>query len=226
MLVTQEDIRVPLSRKRIQALYDSMTSIYDLLTRYEKGSLGRALEIANPEENCIVLDAGFGTGKTTVELARKLCNSGEVYGFDVSQKMANRAQKALHACDLVDRANLIVADAQNASFRDSIFDLVFSSYMLDLIDTAAIPRVLLEFKRLLKPNGRLVLIGLSKGSKWHDNMKLYEWVYKRAPSLLGGCRPVQVAPYLRKLGFNQVEREYVRPGHLMPTEIVSASKGV
>lgn len=224
MSVADGDVRVPLSGKKIQALYDSMSSIYDLLTRYEKGSLKRALEIANLRENLIVLEAGFGTGRTLVELVKRVGNAGEVYALDVSQKMTNRARRVLRRHNLSDRVNFIVGDAEKTSFGDAIFDLVFSSYMLDLIDTAAIPRVLLEFKRLLKPTGWLVLVGLSKGSKWHDNMKLYEWLYRRSPSLLGGCRPVQLAPHLQELGFKNVNREYMRAGHLMPTEIVWAYK--
>jgi len=224
MPVTDRDVRVPLSGKRIQALYDSVSSIYDLLTRYERGSLKRALEIANLRENLVVLEAGFGTGRTLVELAKRVGNAGEVYALDVSQKMTNRTRRVLHRRNLSDRVNFIVGDAENTSFSDAIFDLVFSSYMLDLIDTAAIPRVLLEFKRLLKPTGWLVLVGLSKGSKWHDNMKLYEWVYRRSPSLLGGCRPVLLGPHLQELGFKNVNREYIRAGHLMPTEIVWAYK--
>ena len=225
MSVTHGDVQVPLSGKRIQALYDSMSSIYDLLTRYEKGSLNKALEIANPRENLVVLEAGFGTGKTVTELARRVGDTGEVYALDISQKMAKRAHRVLRRLNLSDRVNLIVGDAENTSFCDSVFDLVFSSYVLDLIDTAALPRVLLEFKRLLRPSGWLVLVGLSKGAKWYDNMKLYEWVYRRSPSLLGGCRPVLLAPYLQELGFKDVNREYMRAGHLMPTEIVWANKG-
>jgi ubiquinone/menaquinone biosynthesis C-methylase UbiE len=201
-----------------------MSSTYDLLTRYEKGSLKRALEIANPRRNSVVLEAGFGTGKTVLELAKKVTNEGGVYAVDVSRKMTNSTRRVLHRCSLTDRVSLVLADAERTPFHDAIFDLVFSSYMLDLIDTAAIPRVLMEFKRLLKPGGRLVLAGLSRGSEWYNNMKLYEWVYRRSPSLLGGCRPVLLAPYLQQLGFKDVKREYMRAGHLMPTEIVWANK--
>ena len=223
-LVTHGDVRVPLLGKRIQSLYDSMSPIYDLVTQYEKESLKKALRIADPKRNSVVLEAGFGTGKTVVQLAERVGNTGEVYALDVSQEMTNRTHRLLHRRNLADRVNLIVGDAENTAFCDSFFDLVFSSYMLDLVDTAAIPRVLLEFKRLLKPAGRLVLVGLSKGSKWYDNMKPYEWVYNLSPSLLGGCRPVLLTPFLQELGFGDIEREYMLAGHLMPTEIVWANK--
>jgi SAM-dependent methyltransferase len=148
--VTQGPVRVPLSGKRIQTLYDSMSSIYDLLTRYERGSLKKALEIANPRENLLILEAGFGTGRTLVELAKKVGDTGEVYALDVSRTMTNRTHRILHRCNLSHRVNLVIGDARHTPFCDTVFDLVFSSYMLDLIDSDAIPRVLSEFKRLLK----------------------------------------------------------------------------
>jgi ubiquinone/menaquinone biosynthesis C-methylase UbiE len=122
------------------------------------------------------------------------------------------------------RAHLVLSDAAHIPFRDAVFNLVFNSYMLDLIDTPSIPRILSEFKRLLKPAGRLVLVSLSKGTKWYDNMGLYEWIYRLAPALLGGCRPVVLKPYLRELGFKNLEECFMHAGYLMPTLIVRADK--
>jgi ubiquinone/menaquinone biosynthesis C-methylase UbiE len=223
--VTHGDVQVPLSTKKIQTLYDSLSSIYDLATRYEYASLRRALEIVSPREDSIVLETGFGTGRTVMQLGKMIGNAGGVYGLDVSPKMTHRTWRVLHRCGLSDRVILILGDARSTPFCDATFDLVFSSYMLDLIDTTVIPEVLLEFKRLLKPGGKLVLVCLTKGSKWYDDMKLYEWLYAHSPSLLGGCRPLKLAPYLHELGFKDVNREYLRAGHLMPTEIVWTHKG-
>jgi len=219
------DVRVSLSRKTIRTLYDSMSSIYDVFTRYERGSLKRALEIAEVREDSVVLEAGSGTGRALVELATKVGESGAIYALDISEKMLKKANGLVRRGNVADLVSFILSDAESTPFSDGTFDLVFSSYMLDLIDTPAIPRVLFEFKRILKTSGLLVLLGLSKGSKWYDNMKLHEWVYRRAPFLLGGCRPVLLTPYLQNLGFRDVSREYMRAGHLTPMEIVWARKG-
>ena len=223
--MTPEAIRAPLSRKRIQSLYDSLSSIYDILTRYEEDWLEKVQEIVHLRSDFIIYEAGFGTGKILVKLAKELGNAGRVYALDISRKMAKKARRDLDRLSLSDRVDLVIGDAENAPFNDATFDLVLSSYMIDLIDTPAIPMVLSEFKRVLKPNGRLVLVNLSKGSRWYNNMKPYEWVYRRSPSMLGGCRPVVLAPYLHELEFKGVNREFVFAGHLMPTEIVWASKG-
>jgi demethylmenaquinone methyltransferase/2-methoxy-6-polyprenyl-1,4-benzoquinol methylase len=124
--VTYGDVRVPLLGKRIQSLYDSMSPIYDLVTQYEKESLKIALRIADPRRNSVVLEAGFGTGKTVVQLAERVGNTGEVYALDVSQEMTNRTHRLLHRRNLADRVNLIVGDAENTVFSDAFFDLEFS----------------------------------------------------------------------------------------------------
>jgi demethylmenaquinone methyltransferase/2-methoxy-6-polyprenyl-1,4-benzoquinol methylase len=156
--------------------------------------------------------------------AKKVGNTGKVYGIDISSKMLNRARRSIRDCDLSEKTDLVLGDASEEPFLESSFDVIFSSYVLDLIDTPTIPRILSEFKRLLKPGGRVILVSLTKGSKWFDNMKLYEWIYARSPSLLGGCRPITLARYLQQSGFRHIGKKFVRAGFLMPTEIAWADK--
>jgi ubiquinone/menaquinone biosynthesis C-methylase UbiE len=218
-------LRVPLSPRKIRKLYGILSSFYDSITRYEKSSRQRALEIARVEKNSIVLEVGFGTGKALAEMAGRNGNGGEVFGLDVSEKMTKRARRSIEHNHLSGQVHLLLGDMGNAPFRDAMFDVVFGSYVLDLIDTPRIPLVLSEFRRVLRPSGRLVLVSLSRGSKWYDNMTFYEWLYTHAPTLLGGCRPVELSAYLEKLGFKGITRHFMHAGHLMPTEIVSSLKG-
>lgn len=222
--MTQESVRVPISDKKIQGLYDFLSSAYDLVTRYERSSQDRALEVANARENSVVLDVRCGTGKTLVEFAKKAANNGEVYGLDSSQRMMGKAKTMLVNRRMLDRVHMVLGDATHMPFRDASLDIVFSGYMPDLIDTPAIPKVLSEFKRLLKPSGRLVLVSLSKGSKWYDNIRLYEWSCRQSPALFEGCRPAMLKPCLQQLGFKNVNRDFMHAGHLRPSEIVWVDK--
>ncbi len=185
-------VRAPLPIKKIQKIYDKLSLIYDLLTRYENEAQRKALRIMNVEEGAKILEVGFGTGKTLIELVQSVVTNGGVYGIDISNEMANKVKKKINQQKIQDRPNLVLGEAQNIPFSDSHFDIVFSSYMLDLIDTPNIPHVLAEFKRVLRRRGRLILVSMSKGLKWWDNMKIYEWLYRISPSLLGGCRPIVI----------------------------------
>jgi ubiquinone/menaquinone biosynthesis C-methylase UbiE len=218
-----EEIHVPLSAKRIRDLYDFLSYVYDFFTGYEEGARKRALAIADVREAFKVLDVGCGTGKALIEFA-KVTTTGEVCGLDISLRMIEKTRKLLPSHVLWDQVHLVLGDAAHCPFRDDGFDLVFNSYMLDLIDVSMIPKVLSEFRRVLKATGRVVLVSLTRGSKWYDNMRWYEWIYKHNPALLGGCRPVVLEPYLRQIGFDEIEGYFMHAGHIMSTKILSASK--
>ena len=77
---------------------------------------------------------------------------------------------------------------------------------------------------MLKSGGRLVLVNMSKGENWYANMKLYDWIYSKFPSLLGGCRPVLIKSFRVELGFSSVKRGFLMAGHPVPSEIVWGDK--
>ena len=60
-------------------------------------------------------------------------------------------------------------------------------------------------KRILKPGVKLVLLNMSKPNK---KKIFYEAIYKWSGI---PCRPVLMAPYLDKLGFNNIQRNYRAP---------------
>ena len=110
-------------------------------------------------------------------------------------------------------------------FADDTFDVLFNSYMFDLIPLVGMPVVLAEFHRVSKPGGRLVLVNLSKENA--DKRTCWERLYARLPSSLatyvfGGCRPVLMQELVEQAGFSDVQRELVRQA--WQTEIVTARK--
>jgi ubiquinone/menaquinone biosynthesis C-methylase UbiE len=217
-------IDAPITPKRVQTLYNFLSPFYECLTRYERLSKKKGLEIANIKPGHIVFEGGFGTGQTLMEIALIVGKEGRAYGLDISQRMVEKTKKRVKKLGLARRVELQVGDARKLPYKNESFDAIFNSYMLDLIDTPEIPQVLLEFKRVLKPQGRLILVNMSKRNMWYSNMKVYEWIYSKCPSLLGGCRPVLTKLYLEKLGFRRVKREVVMAGHLVPSEIVWGEK--
>ena len=146
-----------------------------------------------------VLEVGFGTGQILLEIARKVGETGKVYGIEISPKMLGKSMKRVKKYGLSNRVNLRIGDARKLPYDDDTFDVLFNSYMLDLIDTPEIPQLLSEFLRVLKPNGRLVLVNMSKNKK---KLTFYERLCKmcggRCGMLGGGCRPISTKPFLGK----------------------------
>lgn len=217
-------IGAPITSKKARRLYDFLSPFYEYLTRYESLSKERGLEVAEIKSGYVVLEVGFGTGRTLIESAVRVGKDGMVYGTDISPKMLEKARKRVKKHKLTKKVDLQLGDARKLPYKEEVFDVVFNSYMLDLVDTPEISKVLVEFKRVLKPGGRLVLVNLSKGESWYSNMKLYEWIYSKCPSLLGGCRPVLTRSFIEELGFKIVKREFLMAGRVIPSEIVWGDK--
>ena len=115
------------------------------------------------------------------------------------------------------------SDARYLPFPDETFDVLYNSFMLDLIPTADFPVVLKEFRRVLKKDGRMVLVNMGKKDNtpvWLE--KLYYKIYNLNPYLWGGCRPVFMEPYTKQVGFRNIKREV--PKTISPSEIVTATK--
>lgn len=95
-----------------------------------------------------VLDAGCGPGLLTAWLVDR---GAAVTGVDMSPKMLALAEARLQGRAALHRADL----AQAMPFlKDASFDLVASSLAMDYILDWSMP--LAEFRRVLRPNGRLV----------------------------------------------------------------------
>lgn len=217
-------IDAPLPIKKVRWVYDFISPFYEYVTRYERVVKEKGIGIADIKPGYTVLDVAIGTGYTLLELSKIVGPYGIVCGIDLSTRMLKTARNRVHYAVATARLHLSLGDARRLPYREGLFDVVFNSYMIDLINTPEIPLVLDEFKRVLKPGGRLVVVSLSKGVRWQSDMKLYEWFYKYCPILLGGCRPVLSKPFMEDLGFQNINRELILVGKVIPSEIVSGDK--
>jgi ubiquinone/menaquinone biosynthesis C-methylase UbiE len=161
-----------------------------------------------------VIEVGAGAGAILREIAG---NTSHVYGVDLSGNMLRRAAR------MCPSALLAQADARGLPFPDSAFDVLYCSYVLDILPLADMPVVLGEFRRVLKACGRLVLVNLSKRDPavrtWSE--RWYQWLPATwVPYLMGGCRPVLMESLVRQAGFGEVRRKWI--ADIMDSEIVTA----
>ena len=66
---------------------------------------------------------------------------------------------------MASRLELKQGSALEIPYPGGSFDLLFDGYMFDLMPFEAMPKILAEFRRVLKPGGRLVLINMAEGEK-------------------------------------------------------------
>jgi len=91
--------------------------------------------------------------------------------------------------------------------------------MFDLIPFQEMDKVLTEFKRVLKKDGKLVLVNMTQGERFGS--KIYERIYNISPQAMGGCRGVRMTSQLEQHGFKVLQREYIQQ-MLFPSEVILA----
>lgn len=163
---------------------------------------GLALLDARPGER--VVDVGSGPGTALVPLARSVGPEGWVVGVDVAAGMCRAARDHVRAAAVADRVAVVRGDAEHLPLGDASVDAAFASFTLELFDTPAIPRVLAEWGRVLGPDGRLVVVALSR-ARGGLAVRAYERLHGWFPTALD-CRPIHVGRALRSAGFEVVER--------------------
>ena len=199
--------RVQRSKAEAKAAYDSMSRWYDVLAgSSERKLVDLGLEKLAATEGEVVLEIGFGTGEALIELAQTVGASGRVYGIDISEGMLNRAEEKLKMAGLAARVDLRLGDAAQLSFQDRFFDGVFMSFTLELFDTPEIPVVLAECRRVLRSDGRLAVVAMSKKGAYGPMLRLYEWAHEKLPKYVD-CRPIFVWKSLEEAGFQVVDSE-------------------
>lgn len=179
------------------------------------------LELLKASGGECILEIGFGTGHSLVALAKAVGPKGELFGLDLSDKMLKLAKAKLAQAGLLERARLRCGDAAQLPYADACIDGVFMSFTLELFDTPEIPKVLRECKRVLRPGGRIVVVGMSKNARHDPFIGVFEWTHKHFPNFLD-CRPIYVHEAMEQADFKI--KKALRKYMWVPVEIVLAMK--
>jgi ubiquinone/menaquinone biosynthesis C-methylase UbiE len=200
--------------------YSTIAPVYEIWARLtESHARRRVLELAKVKDGASILEVATGTGVQIVSLASRN-PSGRTVGVELAPRMLAQTHKRLRAAGL-GSVEVVRASALTLPFEDESFDLIVNAYMLDLLAHEDIARALAEFKRVLRPNGRLVLSNMTPGRARRH--RVWDWLYGHGINLTANCRGVLAAPVLAELGFAEITREYMTQ-MLFPTEIVTARR--
>ena len=207
----------------IKATYAKLSKVYATFEgRFEKKLRERGLELLDVQEGEAVLEIGFGTGYSLVEIARRVGATGKAYGIDVTPEMVELAKKRLEKEGLAEGVELCDGDAREMRYENRQFDAVYMAAALELFDTPDIPRVLAEIKRVLRPTGRLGVISMPK--EGHEDsiiLRFYEWIHRAFPRY-ASCRPIYVEDSVSGAGFEITKAEEMKILGLFPMKIVMA----
>ena len=217
-------LRVFQTKDQTRAFYNKISHVYDLLSERSEAPMRKAgMELLKAKPGESILEIGFGTGHTLVSLAKAVGPKGKVFGLDLSDKMAKLTKENLAKAGLLERARIRCGDAAQLPYTAGSMDGVFMSFTLELFDTPEIPKVLSECKRVLRPGGRIVVVGMSKEGPKDPLVNVFEWTHKHFPKFLD-CRPIYVRRALEEAGFTI--RKALTKHMWIPVEIVLGVKSI
>jgi ubiquinone/menaquinone biosynthesis C-methylase UbiE len=177
--------------------------LYDLLVGPLVYAFHRsAYKTANPKSGLKVLEVGCGT---SLQLKRYAGHASHLVGIDLDLSMVKRSGKNLKS-----KGTAMVADGSAMPFPDDSFDLVLMSFVIHEMPSELRLPVLKDIKRVLKPEGRLILTdycpqnvkGITGNIFW-QGIKLIE---KMAGKTHNGhfkdyCMANGMEPLIEKTGF-------------------------
>jgi SAM-dependent methyltransferase len=216
---------VTLSRQEARRTYDRIGSLQDSQTFYEDRVTALVLLHGDFTSAASVFEFGCGTGRFARRLFEDyLPKTARYRGVDVSPTMVRLAQPRL--ASYAPRAEVILADGAPAvDERAESYDRFVSTYVFDLLSDDDIRVVLRGAHRMLRPDALLCLAGLSKGSSLASRIVAGVVSRIRAvrPSLVGGCRPADLLPFLPASEWQvQCHSRVVAFG--IPSEVVVAKR--
>ena len=183
-----------LQKQRTSSAYDRWSHVWDL-ARYTNSSIYRAALAGLDVRHQRVLDVGCGTGLMSAKLA---ATGRQVLGVDLSTAMVEHASRRSSA-----RLEFLPGDAENLPLESAGFDAV-----VNLISFHHYPnplKAIAEFRRVLRPGGRLILIAFDLDSYF---IRIAQRINQWTRNLSGDSwqkHGEEVAAMVSRSGFASVE---------------------
>jgi demethylmenaquinone methyltransferase / 2-methoxy-6-polyprenyl-1,4-benzoquinol methylase len=172
--------------RRVSSVFSSVARRYDIMNDLMSGGLHRAwkafaIQMAGVRPGQRVLDVAAGTGDLTISHARRAGDTGEVWHTDINPDMLSEGRDRLTDAGLL--LPSLLCDAEKLPFPDNHFDCVTVAF--GLRNMTHKDRALAEFRRVLKPGGRALVLEFSRVAKPLEkaydlySFKVLPWLGKR-----------------------------------------------
>jgi len=220
------NVRQPtLTHAEAKAFYDRFGRMQDWQSFYESAAVDDMIVHAAFERAHAVVEIGCGTGALAERLLGKYLPGDATYlGLDVSTTMVRLTRERVARWQ--GRARALETDgAPRLPVGDAVADRIVAAYVLDLMSEDDIATLLADAKRALKPGGLFCNVGLTFGVGPWSNAVCAAWrgLHAMNPALVGGCRPLKLAPFVESAGF-KIEHHNVVGAFGVCSEVVVASR--
>lgn len=151
-------------KEQVEQMFDKIAGQYDLLNRVlsmgiDRGWRRQMVNIVNTYRQPKVIDLATGTADVAIDIA-KAVKGAHITGVDLSAKMLEHGRQKVNKKNLADKIELIKGDCETLPFDDNSFDVATIAFGIRNFQNPK--RGLREIRRVLSPNGKLIILEFSK----------------------------------------------------------------
>ena len=185
---------------------NSMGSENDLLSQAIIGHIKKYIVNLKPEK---ILDMGCAIGNSTLPFA-KIFPDSEIHGIDVASPCLRYAHARANALGVT--AHFSQQNAEKTDFSNETFDLVTSCLFLHETSHDAVPKIINESYRLLKPGGWMIHLDVYPFHRdaiepLYDFLKDWE-VTNNNENFSGALRNMDLPKIFEDAGFSKESIEF------------------
>ena len=170
-------------KEGVQIMFDTIAPDYDKLNHIlslnvDKGWRKKAVrQIIDTDAPLRILDVACGTGDFLIEIAEKANKESLLQGIDISEEMMKIGREKIKKHGFT--AKLEQADCEALPFDNDTFDRISVGFGVRNFEHLSLG--IKEMCRVLKPNGKLVILELSVPTN-----PFFRWCYKYSLQLVAG----------------------------------------
>jgi demethylmenaquinone methyltransferase/2-methoxy-6-polyprenyl-1,4-benzoquinol methylase len=167
MTVIPQNYKGSSKRERVEDMFDRIAPKYDLLNKVlsvgiDKGWRKKMVAELKPLQPKKMLD--IATGTADVAIACMQLQPSQITGVDISALMLAEGQKKIEGLGFAKQITLQQADSESLPFEDNSFDAITVAFGVRNFQN--LDKGLSEMLRVLKPNGKVVILEFSQPEKF------------------------------------------------------------
>lgn len=171
-------------RERVEEMFDSIATRYDLLNRILSGGIDRSwrkkaiqqLQTIQPQR---ILDIATGTADLAIESMR--LKPREIIGIDISNKMIDIGRHKIMAKGYQGIIRLEQGDSEDLQFPDGHFDAITVAFGVRNFEH--LEKGLGEMYRVLRPGGKVVILEFSQPTRFPVKQVYNFYSFKVMPKI-------------------------------------------
>ena len=180
----------------VREVFSEVSETYDLFNDVASLGLHRlwkkyAIWLLNLRSGEHLLDVASGSGDLAIKATEMVGPSGTVVMCDINERMLEQGRN--RCLDQGRLIPLVKADAESLPFLDDSFDKLTIGFGLRNITDKT--RALKEFKRVLRPGGKALILEFSQMSEGNPMKKVYDWYSYNILPKLGELTAGKSGPY-------------------------------